>query len=369
LILTLFVDHACNLACSYCYNGPGFARPMPLEVAEKALDLAFAHPSPRVQVLFFGGEPLLQPERVVAIAACARRRSEESGKPLRLVMTTNGTLLDEERVALLEREGIHLAVSLDGDAAAHDLARRYPGEGPTWERVCAGLTLAQGRVPSLDVIAVLHPGNVARLGASLRTFAALGLRRVSLNLDYAAAWDEAALAQLERSWDEAVEVVLELYRADRELLLQPLHTRLVGHLKAGFGEVDRCAFGCGELAVAASGRLYPCDRLVGQDGPAEADMVVGHVDTGIDAARVAALRHAKDSPRPDCEGCALLARCIWWCGCVNRALTGRVDGASGLLCRVERLLIERADRLAATLWEERNPRFLRRYYLAAAATR
>jgi hypothetical protein len=60
---------------------------------------------------------------------------------------------------------------------------------------------------------------------------------------------------------------------------------------------------------------------------------------------------------------------MWWCGCVNRALTGRVDGASEIHCAVEQMSVRAADRAASTPYGERNSSFLGRYHLAATAAR
>ena len=39
--VVLFLDHACNLRCNYCYIGPKFQRRMPWEIARRGIDLAF----------------------------------------------------------------------------------------------------------------------------------------------------------------------------------------------------------------------------------------------------------------------------------------------------------------------------------------
>ena len=57
------------------------------------------------------------------------------------------------------------------------------------------------------------------------------------------------------------------------------------------------------------------------------------------------------------------SRCVHWCGCVNHAMTGSVGDVDGLLCWIEQLRIEQADRCAEVLYAERNPAFLRRFYL------
>jgi uncharacterized protein len=364
--LTLVLDHACNLRCSYCYAGRKLDRRMCDAVALAALDLAFERPRPYVRVGLFGGEPLLAPELIDRVARQARERAERSGTKLRLTLTSNGTLLDEELLALLRRHKIWLTISLDGDREGHDLARRSAdGEG-SWERAVAGLRLARERLGSARTLSVLHPGNAHLAGRALAFVAAEGVDQASFYVDFGATWDEAALERLEQGTNELVDRAIELFRAGRDLVLRPLHGKIVTRIKGDLAPRRRCGFGQGELAVAPSGRLYPCERLVGDDGPDRSELVIGHVFEGLDDAKVCGMSRVRDLPRPDCQGCALLDRCSWSCGCVNHAITGSVDGGSGLLCRVEQLSIAAADRLAATLYAEANPLFLRRYYQAAA---
>ena len=364
--LTLSLNHRCNLRCTYCYGGEKTDRPMPLEVARKGLDLAFARPTPITHVLFFGGEPLLEVGLIDAIATEARQRADAAGVTVRFGMTTNGTLLTDERLDVLERHKVLVTVSLDGVEAAHDSARVDAGGRGTFAKVVSGLRRTLDRLGVARTISVVHPGNVEHVPDSFDLIRSMGVRQLAFNVDYSAGWDEASTGRLGVAWEALADRAIASYRAGHDFTIRPLHSKIVSRLKSGFSEADKCDFGCRELAVAPSGRLYPCDRLIGEDGPAEADMVIGHVDTGQDWRRLFALKHPKDAVKPDCDGCALQARCMWWCGCVNRAVTGRVDAVGGLLCQLEQHTIRAADRLASTLFNEGNPPFLARYYLAAA---
>jgi uncharacterized protein len=257
-------------------------------------------------------------------------------------------------------------VSLDGVEAAHDGARRDAGGRGTHGKVVAGLRRALERLGRARTISVVHPGNLEHLPDSFDFIRSLGVRQIAFNVDYAASWDERAVDRLGEAYEALADRAIAAYRSGEDFHVRPLHTKVISRLKWGFTEGDKCDFGCKELAVAPSGRIYPCDRLIGEDGEGEAAVVIGHVDRGVDWPRLFALKRPKDTVKVDCRGCALLDRCMWWCGCVNRAVTGRVDEVGPALCRIEQHTIRAADRMAPTLFEERNPSFLSRYYLAAA---
>ena len=116
--LTLFVDHQCNLRCTYCYNGDKFSRRMSADTMRRALALALDKRAPRLHVSFFGGEPLLHlpflretmehVERVVAELA-------EPRPEVRFLVNTNATLIGDEAIALLAPpRRCSVFVSLDG---------------------------------------------------------------------------------------------------------------------------------------------------------------------------------------------------------------------------------------------------------------
>ena len=71
--LTLFVDHQCNLRCTYCYNGDKFSRRMSIEVVRDAIRLALGSARDGLDVSFFGGEPLLHPAFLAEADAVPRQ--------------------------------------------------------------------------------------------------------------------------------------------------------------------------------------------------------------------------------------------------------------------------------------------------------
>jgi pseudo-rSAM protein/SPASM domain protein len=159
----------CNLYCSHCYAAADTeTAPGELSTTEgKALldDLAaFGIPV----VLFSGGEPLVRDdlEELVAYAA-------DSG--IRPVLSTNGTLLTEERAESLRDAGLQYAgVSVDGLPERNDAFRGQDGAFDAAVRgiensLDAGLktglryTITEANAPDLpDVVDLLHDVGVDR---------------------------------------------------------------------------------------------------------------------------------------------------------------------------------------------------------------
>ena len=117
------VTRSCNLACGHCrasaQSGP-YAGELDTEKCLGLLDEIAGVAKP--VIILTGGEPLLR-EDIYKIAAYGDK------KGLRMVLATNGTLVDEAVAGKLIEAGIRrVSISLDGpDPKSHDAFRGVPG--------------------------------------------------------------------------------------------------------------------------------------------------------------------------------------------------------------------------------------------------
>lgn len=280
----LVLTHACNLACTYCYTGEKKRVRMSLEVATRGLDFAFATASrsgTRLQLSFFGGEPLLEHELLVALAEQAQARSGALAVPLLMQMTTNGTLLTRELVERLGALGVHVALSLDGTRAQHEAVRPNIGGASSYDATMRALRLLldeRERWP-FDVISVVDPTTVHALGDGVRELLDLGVDALSLNMNWGGAWQEPQLEVFERELEVVAAVFLAWLRRGRWVRIQPLESALRAFVRLGHVSPPSCSAGTRRLAVAPSGRIYRCSRAVGEDTGRHA---IGHLDRGVD---------------------------------------------------------------------------------------
>lgn len=295
LHVALVLTHACNLDCTYCYMGAHVGRSMPARVAERALAWAFAQERD-VDLSFFGGEPLLEWGLLVACARRARELADQRAVHLRLQVTTNGTRLTEQRVDELRRLGVSVAVSIDGIRAAHEATRPRAGGGSSFDLAVAGARQVQARGMPFEVVCVVSPANVRWLARSVR-FAADDLRawRVHMN----PAWNERWTPESTQLLAQQLRALAPYWRARFARHLGPELPAFQNHIVAGR---RACRFGDGHVAIAPSGRIYPCERLVGQDDGSSARFVIGDLDRGV--------RRIQER------------RGGGWCACANIAETG-----------------------------------------------
>lgn len=360
--LTLVVTHQCNLACPYCYAGKKDSRRMTWETAELGLELAFSGPDPRIDLAFFGGEPMLEWELVQRATAHAQRRAAETGKRLRLLLTTNGTRLTQERLDWLIEHDFFLGFSTDGVDEAMATTRPFKSGRSSFDAVEKGLDrlLATG-YSRYEAMVVVDPSTAHLLKDTVDHLVARGVKRIAFNPNFFTPWTNEAKQHWEAGYRQAAHHYAESYRQGDPLYINFLDSKIITAVKGGFASSDHCDFGGGELAVAPSGNLYPCERLVGEDQ--DATFVIGNVHQGgLSPTRACAASSSCGNVDDECSTCPLQPRCMNWCGCTNYMETGAANRAGGNLCWHEKMAIPLSDEVGRTLYAEQNPQFLKRFY-------
>ena len=122
---TFILTWRCNFRCSYCrqrHEGGDLAP----ETLARAVEWISPRLAPGAMVNFFGGEPLLAWDSLVA-AVNGLAGSGTMARPPRFSLVSNGALLDEERLDFLERHRFFLRLSFDGPAQEENRRRGSRG--------------------------------------------------------------------------------------------------------------------------------------------------------------------------------------------------------------------------------------------------
>ncbi len=142
--LTICTTLRCNFDCTYCFEKKREGR-MTAETQDRVVSFtekmleAFSPKS--LSVIWFGGEPLLAPEVIESLSERLIRLAADRGIRYFARIITNGYLLTEKNIALLERCRVTSAqISVDGPAPVHDAARHLAGGGGTYDRILSNLT-------------------------------------------------------------------------------------------------------------------------------------------------------------------------------------------------------------------------------------
>jgi uncharacterized protein len=147
----LFITERCNLRCPYCFVEGKKARDISLETTFKAIDFILKHSAEgaSIGILFFGGEPFIRFDLMRSITLSAVATAQREGRSFYFTVTTNGTLLDAEKLAFCRDYGIKFLLSLDGGAESHNLNRKFANGRGSFETIAARIPLMKRYQPWL----------------------------------------------------------------------------------------------------------------------------------------------------------------------------------------------------------------------------
>lgn len=256
--LVLHLSNDCNLNCKYCYaNGGSYlSKPslMTSNILRQTLNLFFA----KFRVLsiqLFGGEPFLNPDAIEEV--CSFVESLEAEKRPALYVVTNGTIISDKILELINRFNINVTVSIDGPAVINDLLRVDKAGGTTTELVeknIQSITNKTGRTVSIEATYTnLHQKHnigiddlTQYLFSSFQTLTPHIVPVVS-----------EGLAPV--NYDDLIQSIskaLTNYNSGQPL--PTIITKVILALKHKKKTSLLCDAGIGTLAVSADGFVYPC---------------------------------------------------------------------------------------------------------------
>ena len=319
--LVLNVNTGCNLSCTYCYKEdlttPERGRRMAFATAAKSFELLLreAAERARVNLVFFGGEPLSNMPLIRAMIDYAEGRGAEEGKTVDFSLTTNATLLTEELVDYFSAHRVGITVSMDGPKALHDRNRRTVGGKGTYDVVAkkARMLLARHTTRPVGARVTLTRGttDVVTIHRHLRDeigFFEVGFAPVTAGDISAFNLSEDELADVFRGMKALGLAYRDEALAGRNNGFANMH-QLMTDLADGTRKSLPCGAGLGMLAVDKDGGLNLCHRFTGSKLP-----TFGDVEAGIDKARLGAfLEEAQDRSARPCATCRIRNLCSGGC--------------------------------------------------------
>jgi uncharacterized protein len=319
--LVLNVNTGCNLSCTYCYKEdlarPKAGRKMDFPTAARSVDLLLeaAAARDRINIVFFGGEPLTNVPLIRDVTSYAQARALAAGKEVDFSLTTNATLLTPALIEYFDAHRFGISVSMDGPKELHDRHRKSVGGRGTYEVVArkVGLLLERYRSRPVGARVTLGRGNTGVEAIHEHLRGRLGFHEVGYAPVTSAESDDHALTTEELGEvHEAFERLGEAYRRaairGENNGFSNMH-QLMTDLHEGRRKSLPCGAGVGLLAVDGQGELNLCHRFTGSDLP-----TFGNVATGIDRERLGAfIDKAIDREGTHCESCRIRNLCAGGC--------------------------------------------------------
>ncbi|MBQ9808171.1 MAG: thioether cross-link-forming SCIFF peptide maturase [Ruminococcus sp.] len=351
--MCLNIAHDCQLRCKYCFASTGdFGKGrklMSYETGKHAIDFLLENSGdrPNLELDFFGGEPLMNFKVVKQIVEYARSREAEYGKKFRFTITTNGLLLDDDKIDFINREMSNVVLSIDGRKEVNDYFRVLPNGQGCYDMILPKYKkLVEGRGDKEYYVRGTFTNK--NLDFSNDVFAL-----------YDAGFDQISVEPVVGDSDEYALTEKDLPAVFKEY--EVLAKKLIENEKAGkkfnffhfMLDLDQgpCAIkrlrgcGCGNdyVAVTPDGDIYPCHQFVGID-----EYKMGNIDEGTfnqDMKKEFAAAHIYS--KPDCKKCWAKFYCSGGCNANNYQYMGDIHNAHKISCQLEKKRLECAIMMKA----------------------
>lgn len=352
--LCINIAHDCNLRCQYCFAGQGgygqWRMLMSFDVARRAVDFLIAHSGPRehCELDFFGGEPLMNWHVVQQTIDYVHKQEKKHGKKIKMSLTTNGLLLDKEKVKYLTDNHISLILSLDGRKEMHDRMRPgVHGEG-TYDEIVKNLQYCVANRKGEEYYV---RGTFTRYNMDFTTdvidmidkgFPAVSMEPVvgEDTADYSI--KEEDLPRVKAEYDRLAKLFIAreeegrpffFFHFNMDLWKGPcLPKRLRG-----------CGAGHEYLAVVPNGDIYPCHQFVGREG-----YVIGNVYEGLKNFKMMRdFRMNHVFSKPECVDCWAKFFCSGGCHANNEAFVGDIYKPYHITCEIQKKRVECAMMIQA----------------------
>ena len=306
----------CNFRCRMCFcNWQN--NWMTKEIADRGIELALSRKDPqceKITVVFFGGEPMLNYELIQYVVKKWSDKCEFS-------MTTNGSLLTDERLAYLKEHDVRILLSIDGDKETQDYNRPFKDhKGSTFDVLEDKLPKILEAFPGTVFRSTVIPATVHLLHHNYTFAKEKGFHAYFCTPDAYSNWSPEYAAELKRQTSLiALDVIRDIYEGNPTIIPSFFgrgvidFLRVQDNLPTDNTSPMRCGMGVYGIGVGATGIISACQE---HSTISEGDMfVIGDVWNGIDEKKHLELLNKYHKERvewqaTECLECPLRTVCL-----------------------------------------------------------
>lgn len=272
--MDLILSQDCNMRCIYCFADNGAFRGkrgfMSSEVGKRAIDFLIdkSGKSQVLSLVFFGGEPLMNPKGMKELVSYGNEKCNDAGKEIRYSISTNGSLLTDELIEYFNSQKIHVQISMDGDEETQNFNRPLTGTKLSYPLVKQKSLQLLGKSKQRHVTArmTITSNSIERAFENITHILSLGFYEVhtetaegTIGTGYLNAREDYEI--LEKKID-LIGLTLVEKISQNEYFGYNNIVRVLRSLNANGRSSYACGAGRGYVAVGTSGDIFPCHRFV-----------------------------------------------------------------------------------------------------------
>ena len=357
--MCLNIAHDCNMKCAYCFASQGDYKGkrelMSYDVGKRAVDLVLKKSGPRrnIEIDLFGGEPLLNFDVVKKIISYAREQEKKYNKNIRFTITTNATLLDDEKIDYIDKNMGNVVLSIDGRKEVNDRIRtRVDGTG-TYDTILPKIkkmvdardknkqyyvrgTFTRKNLDFVnDVIALANDG-----------FKEISIEPVVLPDGDPMSIRDEDLPQIFKQYDRLTEELLKRNKEGKPFKFYHFAIDINGG-PCVYKRISGCGAGHEYIAVTPNGDIYPCHQFVGDEKFIMGNVFEGKLDMNI----AETFKHANVYNKKECMDCWARFYCSGGCQANNYNFNKDIHIPYHIGCQMMKKRIECAIAYKAKLME------------------
>lgn len=332
----LNVTDACNLACRYCFveQHPHY---MTLDIAKQAVHFILDNlekknkqneKQNRASITYFGGEPTIMWDEIIIPLTNYIR---ENNFPINLNMTTNGTLLNKERIEFMKNNNINPLLSIDGDRKTQEYNRPcHNSNQSSFDLVEKNIPDLLDAFPNLTFRSTIYADTVENTFKNYVFAMEQGFKNIFMIPDGRHSWTEEKRKILYNEFNKIFALQTNLFENNiysiNYSLLNEAYTQALQLIQPNYNlelnvkrGINRCGLGITGASVSWDGKIYGCQE---QPSFGKDDIFyIGDLNQGIDKEKHKHLLSvyntkgiSKCNNIEQCETCLLRKICVGF-GC------------------------------------------------------
>ena len=341
------IAHDCNIRCGYCFASTGDyhggRKLMSIETAKAGIDFLLKKSGnrKRLEVDFFGGEPLLNFEVIKETVKYGREKEKDLGKRIGFTMTTNGILLNDEIIEFLNENMDNIVISLDGRPEVNDKMRKFVGgKGTTADLLPLIKKFVEKRGEKSYYIRGTYTAYNLDFSKDVLFMADQGFSEISVEPVVAEskrpyAINEKHLPQIFAEYDKLTDDYLQYKSEGRPFNFYHFMMDMDGG-PCIYKRVSSCGAGVEYFALTPDGELYPCHQFVGRE-----EYLMGNISEGI--LREDLLKKFSENTvyhKEKCRDCWAKFHCSGGCQANAEAFNGKLSEPYEMECLIQKKRIE-----------------------------
>jgi len=279
------------MRCKYCYvykENENFS--LTQKQLFKAIDIFFNYPFKREAIAFLGGEPFLYFNKIIETIKYIRKYKD---KDIKLMIYTNGTLINERKLKLLQNYNVKINLSIDGDSKTNDLNRKLlNSQKSAFEMVYKKiLKIREENFEKIQLNPVFNTKTISYLVKNIDFFNRIGFKNILPDQQLWELWHKSDLEQLKIFFME----LYEYLKRNNNIYLP-----IIDEIKEKHNSItpkDKFWWdSCDNIVLGPDGNFYICEYVLGGSLSKAKEYVIGSIKTGINFNRINSLiSEAKDT--------------------------------------------------------------------------